>query len=131
MDGFLKVAAGVIITLVLCLTVEKQSKDFAILACIIACVMISVIAMDYFRPIISFFSQMQSLGKLDHECVLILLRCVGIGILSEIISLICVDAGRAALGKILQLTASIVILWVSLPLFTMFLELIEDILLFV
>jgi len=131
MDSFLKSAAGVMITLMLYLTVAKQSKDLAVLTGVAGCIMIAVIAVEYLQPIISFFGRLQSLGKFDSEYIEILLRCVGIGILTEIISLICADAGNAALGKALQITAGITILWISLPLFTKLIGLVEELLLFV
>ena len=131
MDGFLKTAASAIVTLVLYLTVSKHSKDLSTIIIAISCIMIAVTALHYLQPVISFFTQLRSIGKFDKETITILLRCVGIGILAEIVSLICVDSGNSALGKTLQLSGSIVILWLSLPLFTKLLELVEEILLFV
>ena len=131
MDGFLKTAAGALVALVLYLTVAKQSKDIATIIGILSCVLIATAAMHYLQPIISFFSRLRSIGKFDPECMLILVRCVGIGLLAEIISLICTDAGNAAMGKTLQLMAGTVILWHSLPLFTKLIELVEEVLLLV
>ena len=131
MDGFLKTAAGAIVTIVLYLTISKHSKDISIIIVTITCVMIAATAMHYLQPVISFFSQLKSMGKFDAESMNILLRCVGIGILAEIVSLICTDAGNSALGKTLQLTGGVVVLWLSLPLFTKLLELVEEMLLFV
>ena len=130
MDGFLKTAACVLITLVLYITIDKKAKDVAVVIGAVACVMIAIATMAYIQPVISFFNQLQSIGKFDSESMLILLRCVGIGILAEIISLICVDAGNAALGKVTQYSAGIFVLWLSLPLFKKLIELIEGILLF-
>ena len=129
MDAFVKVAACVLVTLVLYLTVEKQSKEIALIAVIVAVVMVASLAMSYMQSIISFFTRLQSMGNFSPENLSILLRCVGIGILAEIVSLICIDAGNAALGKILQFAAGIIILWLSLPLFTKLIELVEEILL--
>lgn len=129
MDGFLKAAACVLVTLMLYIMIEKQAKDIAILAGTIACVAIAALALSYLQPVISFFSNLQSLGKLDSAYISILLRCTGIAVLSEMISIICIDAGNNALGKIIQLLAGVVVLWLSLPLFSKLLELIEDILL--
>ena len=131
MDGFLKIVAGTIVTIVLCLTVSKQSKDISAIIVGVACVMIAVTALSYLHPVISFFSQLRSMGKFDFEIMSILLRSVGIGIITEIISLLCIDVGNAALGKTLQLTGGAAILWLSLPLFTKLLELIEEVLLVV
>jgi len=130
MDGYVKAAAGVLIALVLYLSLEKQSKDIAVIVGIVACVMVASISLYYIEPLISFFSKLQSMSGFDPESMEILLRCLGIGILTEIITFICADAGNAALGKTLQLAAGVVILWLSLPLLTKLIELVEEILLF-
>lgn len=58
----------------------------------------------------------------------ILLKAVGIGLVSEIAGLVCTDAGNGSLGKALQMLGSAVILYLSLPIFTAILELIREIL---
>ena len=131
MEGFLKIAASVIVSLVLYLTIAKQSKDIATLVSIGACVVIAMSAMHYLQPTISFFSQLQSIGHFDAEYIAILIRCVGIGIFTEICSLLCIDAGNAALGKTFQFAAGTIVLWQSLPLFTTLIGIIEDILLLI
>lgn len=131
MDGFLKLAAGVLIALVLYITVLKQSQHIATIIGIVACVMVAAAAMNYLEPVIEFFRQLQSIANIDTEIISILLRCAGIGILTEIISFICADGGNAALGKTLQMAGSIIVLWISLPLFAKLLGLVEEMLLFV
>ena len=129
MDEFIKVTACVLVTLVLYLAVERQSKEIALIAVMVAGVMVATMAMSYMQSIISFFTRLQSMGNFVPEYLSILLRCVCIGILAEIVSLICIDAGNAALGKMLQFAAGIIILWLSLPLFVKLIELVEEILL--
>ena len=60
--------------------------------------------------------------------VKILLKAVGEGLVSEVGALLCTDSGNGSLGKLLQLLGSAVVLWLSLPLFTMLLELIQELL---
>jgi hypothetical protein len=54
------------------------------------------------------------------------MKYVGIVLLAEIIGHICTDAGNAALGKTVQLLATTAVLWLSLPLFSKLMELIEQ-----
>lgn len=128
MDIFLKATCGILFTLVLYLVISKQNKDIALLLIVVACCMVSIAAMQHLQSVISFFDKLQDIGQLDPTFVSILVRTVGIGLISEIAGNICADAGNAALGKTLQTLASAVILWMSLPLFTKVIELIEEIL---
>ena len=58
----------------------------------------------------------------------ILLKVVGTALIAEIVTLVCMDGGNASMGKALQFLAAAVILWLSLPMLTALLELIEEIL---
>ena len=128
MDIFLKASAGILITVVLCLALSKQGKDISLLLTIAVCCMVVTAAITYLQPIIDFFQKLNSISQLDSSIVNILLKAVGIGLLAEITGLICKDAGSAALGKTIQILATAVILWLSLPLFNELIELIDGIL---
>lgn len=128
MDIFLKTVAAVLITVVLYLVVSKQGKDICVLITVAGCCLVLFAAISYFRPIIDFLHKLQSVGKLDADLVEVILKAVGIGIISEITGLICADAGNASIGKTLQILAGAVILWISLPIFEQLLELFDRIL---
>lgn len=128
MEIFIKAAAGVLIATVISLILSKQGKDFSVLLVIIVCCMVAAVAMRYLQEIISFFQLLQQKGNLSGELIVILLKTVGIGILSQITSMICADSGNAALGKVIQLLSTAVILWLCIPLFTELLELVESVL---
>lgn len=128
MTLFIQAAAAALLAVVLGLCVEKQGKDMALLLTMAVCVMILVAAVSYFHPVIEFVQQLQTIGNLNGSMVGTILKIVGIGLLSEIAVMVCADAGRASLGKSLQILASGVILWLSIPIFTVLLELIQSIL---
>ena len=128
MDIFLKILSGVLVALILYLIVSKQNKDVSLLLTISVCCMVTVASFEYLEPIFTFINKLQSLGQLNGDLLEILLKSVGIGLLSEVTSLLCSDAGNGAMAKTLQFLASGVILWLSLPLFTRLIELVEEIL---
>lgn len=128
MDILIKAAGGVLIALVLYLVLSKHGKEVSLLLTVSVCCMVAAAAVNYLKPVIDFFETLQSIGQLDSGLLRIILRAVGIGLLAEITGLICADAGNAALGKTLQLLACAVVLWMSVPLFTNIIALIEEIL---
>ena len=128
MDIFLKAAAMAMICVILYLVLSKQSKDFAILLTLAASCAIILTAANYLGPVFDFFRQMQSLSNMDSQLVEILLKAAGIGILTELASMICSDAGNASLGKAIQLLSTVIILWISLPLFSNLIELVNKLL---
>ena len=125
---FLKAAGGILLSAVLCLILAKQGKDFSLLITIAVCCMVITAAACYIEPIIDFIRKLQDIGDLDTGMVETVLKAVGIGLLAQIVNLICTDAGNASLGKALQILATTVILLLAIPLFTNLLELAETIL---
>ena len=128
MDGFVKAAAAALITAVICLVLAKQGKDTAILLTILVCAMILTVAMGYLRSVTDFISTLEALVDLEGDQFRILLKITGIGLLSETASMICGDAGNAALGKALQILGTVLILCLSIPLLQQLLDLIRMIL---
>ena len=128
MELFLQVLAGVLLTVVLGIALGKQNKDMSMVLTLAVCCMVLVAAISYLKPVIDFVHQLEVLGGLDSEMLQIMLKAVGIGMICQIAVLICGDSGNTALGKTIQILASAVVLWLSLPLMRALLEMIQKIL---
>ena len=128
MDIFLKSAAGVLIAIVFSLILTKQGKDLSILLIIAVCCMVIIAAVSYLSPIMDLLNRLQSIGKVESDTLLIMLKAVGIALIAEVTSLICTDSGNAAVGKTLQFLSTAVILWLAIPLLNELLQLLETIL---
>lgn len=128
MTGFWQGAAAVLLAVVLLLALGKQGKEAGLLLSIAVCCMLGGLALSYLEPVVALVQRLQDMTELDSEMLQILLKAVGIGLIGEIASLICADAGNAALGKALQFLSAAVILWLSLPLVNALLELLQEML---
>lgn len=128
MDIFLKATGAVLIAAIFVLVLNKTGRDISILITIAVCVMVVASALTYLQPVLSFFRRLVELGELDHELLAVLLKIVGIGMISQVAALICSDAGNQSLGKALQIMTTAVILCVSVPVLEQMLMLIEKIL---
>lgn len=128
MDLFIKTIACIFFAIVLFVTLNKQTKDMAMLLSVGVCCMVGIIAFRYFQPIVTFLNTLQERTGIDRAFFQILLKTVGIALLGETSSHICTDAGNSSMGKMLQFLTSAVILWLSLPLFEKLLELVDGVL---
>lgn len=128
MDAVWKGAAGAILAVVLGLAVGKKDKDITVLLSVAVCCMLALMAMRYLEPVLDFFETLQQTANLDPQMLEILLKTVGIGMISQIACLVCDDAGNSALGKALQILSAAVILWMSIPLLKSLLNLVQEIL---
>jgi stage III sporulation protein AD len=128
MDIYVKAIACALVGVVLCLCLYGKGKEISLLLSILICVMVIGVGFSYLSSVFSFFANLQRLIGLDNDLLNILLKAVGVAVMGEIAVLVCSDAGQASLGKAVQLLTSAVILWISLPLYTQILTLIEELL---
>lgn len=124
----MKAVASALIAVVLCNTIPSERKELTVLLSVAVCCLVGIAAFTYLQPVIAFLKRLQLIGNLNNQMVAILLKVVGIGIVTEIASLICKDVGNGALGKGVQLLSTAAILWSTIPLFEELLALIEEVL---
>lgn len=128
MDGFLKACGAVFISVILIINLSGQRKDMALLLTLAVCIMVATVTMQYLRPILGFVEELEKIGNLDVDMVRILLKIVGIGIVSEIAVPVCADTGNTAVGKSLQFMTVMVMIALSLPLFRSLVQVLQEIL---
>lgn len=128
MERFIQVSAGVLVTVLLSVMLNKQGKDIALVLTAAVCCMALTVIIAYLEPVVDFVKELQIIGKLDSEMVRILIKSVGISLMAEIAALICADCGNSALGKTIQILAVAVVLWLSLPLLRALMETIQKML---
>jgi stage III sporulation protein AD len=128
MGEYLRWAAVVLVGVILTIVVGKQSRDMSLLLTLSVCVMVCIASMHVLEPVLELLRELRRLGGLDPEVCSIALKCAGIGLLTELIDLICADAGERAMGKALEVLGAATIVWLSLPLIRQILHLIEGVL---
>ena len=126
MELFLKCVGGALVGVVLILALGR--KDLGLLLAMAVCVMIALSAVRYLEPVMDLLDRLQTLGGIDGDMVAIVLKAVGISLVTEIAGLICTDSGNASLAKVLQILGVSAVLWISLPIFEALLTLIQEIL---
>ena len=127
MEPFWKAAALALIAGVLSLTLKNQDKEYGLLLSIAACLMVTAITVTYLKPVYAFLKELETLGDLRGDMLAILIKALGVVLASEIASMICTDAGNASLTKAIQLLGGAVILYLSVPMFSALMDLIQKI----
>ncbi len=127
MDLFFKICGAVLLISVICLLIEKREKDLTLVLSICTCCCVGICLVSFLQPVLQFVHSLRAVATIDEEVLRIVFKVVAIGLIAEISTLICQDAGKSALGKMLQASATAVILWLSLPLFTRLMDLIRQI----
>lgn len=127
MDTVLRTIAGVMLALILGITLSKQGKDMTVVLTVAVCCMVVTVAISFLDPVVDFFSLLRSVGDLDSDIMGIILKCTGISLIAEIAGLICSDSGFGAMGKAIKILAMAAVLWLSLPLMTSLVEMLQSV----
>ena len=128
MSIFLKATAGLLTALIFWIVLSKQSRDYSVLLTLAVCAMVVTISLGLLQPIIQFLQKLQSMVDLDNDLLSIVLKIVGIGLITELSTLICKDVGNESMGKALQILSTATVLWLSIPVFEKLLSLLDKIL---
>ncbi len=126
MTAFVQAVAVALVTVILCGVLNKNGRDMTVLLCLAVCGMLLAAVLAYLEPVLAFVDTLKGLAQMDAGAFGIVLKTVGIGLTAEIAGLICADSGNAAVGKAVELVAAAAILWLSLPLMTSLLELVQQ-----
>jgi stage III sporulation protein AD len=128
MDNYLRTVCITLIGILLCLILSNRAKDYSILLGIILCSTICTLAAAYLKPVLELVAELGEISTQITPWLKVLMKAVGLSFIGETAGAICADAGQAAVGKVLQILTTVVILWVSLPLIQSLMDLILNIL---
>ncbi len=128
MDIYWKVIAVSFLTIEIVSVLRKQSPDIAMLLTLLLCCFIVGISLHYLSTILDFLQELIDKINIDADLMEVLLKVVGLGIVSELSSLLCADSCNSAVGKSIQILSGILVLWLTLPLLRTLLELLIGVL---
>lgn len=125
MDWYLTAVALALVGVILGLLAGGQ---YRLLVSLAACAVICFTALRYLEPVLELVERLRELSGVSGEMLAILLKAAGIGLISEVATLICADAGDQALGKAVGILTNTAILFLSLPLLEELLDLLQEVL---
>ena len=125
MTHFIQALIVAVIGVILGAVIKKTHREMALLLSIAGCVVIGIFLFRLIDPLLDFFLRLRNLAGLDKNILSPVLKSVGIGLLTQITSKICTDAGENAVGSLVELCGSVLTLYVAIPLMEAVLELVE------
>lgn len=128
MDIFFQAAAAVLLAVILVMTLKQSNSPMAAVLSLTVCVLVMLGALSFLKPVLAFLDSLRQLGNLPGELVQILLKVTGISVISEIAALVCADSGNASMAQSLKLLSTGVILYLSIPIFQVLIDLVQKLL---
>ena len=125
MDSMIKIAAVAILAAVLCLLLRQNEKAMALGVSVLSCVAVLLLGVRFFQPIWAVIQKLEELSGLSGSVTKPLFKVVGIGILTQVAGSVCSEAGEGALAKAVEISGTVLAVYVSLPLLTSVLSLVE------
>lgn len=128
MEQFFQIIAAILLSVVLVVILRNCGSGVGELLTLMVCCMVTIIALQYIKPLIQFMESIETIGGLNTPMFKNILKAVGIAVTAEITQMICEDSGNRAIGKALQYLTTGIITYLTLPMLTALLDLIEEVL---
>ncbi len=111
-----------VISSVLYLVVKKYSPEYSLLVEIASIILILWFAYPYICDIIDFYSDFSSLTGVADDWLKILLKSVGVALLTQFSADVCRDSGENAMAAKIEFAGKTVLIALSLPMAQALLE---------
>ena len=121
-----KLIAAALLCCILCLLLQKQAPELALVLCVLGCVLCLLTTLPLFSQILEFVKRLEALTGLSGAVFSPLLKTAAVGILSQLAGALCRDGGRQALAGTVELCGGILCLHLSLPLLELVLSLLQN-----
>jgi len=128
METAAKIGAIAMVASVFCVLLREREKSLSVVASLLACTGILLLSVNLLRPVWSVAEQVRRMSGLSDLLTEPVWKVVGIGLVTQMASGVCADAGENALAKIVEVSGGILAVYTTLPLLSAVLGLLETLL---
>lgn len=107
-----------ILSLVLVVVFKDVKKEWSVILTILSSVIILTFVITKLDTVISLLNDLVNKSGINKEYLTLILKVTGIAYLIELTKNMCVDAGSSSLATKIELAGKVVIVVLTLPLFT-------------
>ncbi len=122
----IKVVGFAIFATMLVVILKGEKKEFAVALSVIAGVMLLLFCISKIDPIINMLYELVEKSGINSSFLVIILKVIGIAYLVELGKNICQDAGQSAIATKLEMAGKIIVVSISLPIFTSLISLLVE-----
>lgn len=128
MEQAFQIAGIAIVTALACCAIGGRSEVLSAVLSIAACVILLLLSFEFLTPIIDVFERLKTMTGISGAVMAPVMKAAGVGILVQIAATVCEDAGENTLRKSVEIAGAFLALYVSLPLLSSVLNLLEELL---
>ena len=104
-----------LISAVLCVVIKKYSPEYMIFAELGSVLLVFLLLYPYIKDIIDFYYEYADYGGIDDSYLKLVLKSIGIALLTQFASDICRDSGQSALAGKIEFAGKLFIAVLALP----------------
>ena len=121
---FLRIVAAVIVFCVICLVVKHIRPEFTPLVLLCSVIIVFTLILEKLNLLIEYVTDMVSLSDIvDDEYIFLLIKVLGITLITKIASEMCKDSGNSVLAVSVEFAGKVMVLIMCMPLFKIIVEL--------
>ena len=124
MEEIIKIIAIGLISLVIIVILKQYKPEFTIYASVIAGVIILFMVLNRLEGIINLLKSISIKSGINNQFLELLLKITGIAFLAEFAINICKDAGETAIASKIEIGCKVIIVSMSIPIFSCLLDII-------
>lgn len=128
MDTFVQIIALAMMAAVCACVIRPLVSSVSMGLVIFTCATILLLSFRFLSPVLEVAERLRTLSGLPAAATAPMLKVAAIGVLAQISGAICEDAGEKTLQNAVQIGSVVLSLYVSLPLMSAVLDLLEEVL---
>ncbi len=127
MDELFKIIGVALITTVAVLVIKPSKPEIAMLIGVAGSIIVFLFIVNLLEDVIGLFDYIMAKTNLDSDIMMLLVKIVGVGYITEFSSNICSDSGNTAVASKILLAGKLTIFVLAIPIITSLVELIVSI----
>ena len=124
MEYVIKSAVAAVIAAILSLAIRKNTPELSLVLGLTAAMLAILFAVQVISPVLDFLTELKEKTMLAPEIYIPVLKCLGIGIITQIGAGICRDAGQSAAATGVELCGTAAAMLCTIPLVRSILEIV-------
>lgn len=127
MSEILSISGAALICSALILLIKQYKPEFAFAVSVVATIILFSFILPSLGGVLDYINEIVDLSAISEENFKIMLKCLGICVVTKLTCDACRDCGQEALSSKVEMAGKIIIVSVSIPLFTDLLTIIEKV----
>lgn len=123
----IKVVAFCIVTVLIAVVLKKYNSIYSVLISVAGCIFVFLMIAEDFFSIVSKVTSLASDFSYTYSYIKLMIKTLGICIITQIVSDMCIDAGEKAMSTIVETGAKVTVIAMMMPLFETLVNIISGI----